>query len=45
MSLTQFMTLINYKYGIYVFEGWEGNVAKWNKDGVTPPIVVPHMVR
>ncbi|XVF86038.1 hypothetical protein PTKIN_Ptkin17bG0168600 [Pterospermum kingtungense] len=25
--------------------GWEGNVAKWNKDGVTPPIVVPRMVR
>ncbi|KAG8475685.1 hypothetical protein CXB51_032402 [Gossypium anomalum] len=24
--------------------GWEGNLSKWLKDGLTPPIVVPRMV-
>ncbi|XP_022775904.1 protein PLANT CADMIUM RESISTANCE 12-like [Durio zibethinus] len=23
--------------------GWEGNVARWNKNGMTPPIVVPRL--
>ncbi|KAK8657614.1 hypothetical protein V6N13_035844 [Hibiscus sabdariffa] len=25
--------------------GWEGNLSKWMKDGVTPPIVVPRMAK
>ncbi|KAL4346468.1 hypothetical protein GQ457_17G016260 [Hibiscus cannabinus] len=25
--------------------GWEGNLAKWMKDGMTPPIVVPRMAK
>ncbi|GLT91773.1 hypothetical protein SLE2022_096460 [Rubroshorea leprosula] len=31
--------------GAYPFLGWERNVEKWRKDGLTPPIVVPQMVR
>lgn len=31
--------------GYLLCEGWQANVEKWNREGLTPPIVAPGMAR